>query len=355
MGFLTLKLKTLGIATAGFILSWMALGLLFTVPFLHRFYQTVESFIYYQIFTSTSEPSAHLVIIDEEENEYDRRTYAELVAGLDRLGAKAIALDVLFAGAKDSAQDAELVAATQSASDKVILAVEFIDRDNHAIIPDRFHLKVPDNPSSEHYIEGVYGAQLPFGSLLEVTKNIGHVTQAADVTRRAQEYFPLLIHYNDRLYPALPLLAVMKFLGCSTDTLPQLPDEVITLSNGATKLEVPGDRKMQTLINFIARERFSGKIFSVNEALAHIQANQTIFKDKIILIGNSLNSQEQTHGPHFRSYPNLFIHGALISQMLNGQTIREGTLENFYFSFALVILGLIWLFFVSNKSSRFRP
>ncbi|MGH7600814.1 MAG: CHAT domain-containing protein [bacterium] len=355
MGFLTLKLKTLGIAAAGFLLSWVALGLLFNLPFLHGFYETVESFIYYQLFTSTAEPSTHLVIIDEEETEYDRRTYAELIAGLDRLGTKAIAMDVLFAGAKDSAQDAALVAATQSASDKIIHAVEFIDRDNHAIIPDRFHLNVPDKPSAEQSIEGVYGAQMPFGALLEVTKNLGHITQAADITRRAQEYFPLLIHYNDRLYPALPLLAVMKFLGCPADTLSQLPDEVITLSNGATKLEIPVDHKMQTLINFIAPERFSGKIFSVTEALAHIQANQTIFKDKIVLIGNSLNPQEQTHGPHFRSYPNLFIHGALISQMLNGQTIREGTFENFYYSFALVLLGLIWMFFASNKSGRFRP
>ena len=355
MGFLTLKLKTLGIAAAGFILSWIALGLLFKLPFLHGFYETVESFIYYQIFTSTAEPSAHLIIIDEEETEYDRRTYAELMAGLDRLGAKAIALDVLFAGAKDSAQDAALVAAMQSASGKVILAVEFIDRDNHAIIPDRFHLKVPGEPSPEGFIEGVYGAQLPFGDLLEVTKSLGHVTQAADVTRRAQEYFPLLIHYNDRLYPALPLLAVMKFLDCPTVTLLELPDKMITLNNGVTKLEIPVDHKMQTLINFIAPEKFSGKIFSVNETLAHIQANQNIFKDKIVLIGNSLNSQEQTHGPHFRSYPNLFIYGALISQMLNGQAIREGTLENFYCSFALVMLGLIWLFFVSNKSGRVRP
>jgi len=354
MGFLTLKLKTLGIAAGGFLLSWIAFGLLFNLAFLHGFYETVESFIYFQLFTSTAEPSEHLIIIDEEEKEYDRRAYAELIAGLDRLGAKVIALDVLFASARDATQDSMLVAATRVASNKAIYGMEFINRENHPVIPGRFHLKAPGKPSPENSIEGVHGVSLPFGDLLEAASHVGHITQASDIALRSQGCFPLLVFYNDRLYPAMPLLAVMKFIGCRTDTLPQLPDEMIALRHENSTREIPVDHQMQTLINFIDREKFSGKVFSVQEALRHIQADENIFKDKIVLIGNSFDSQEQTDGPHFRSYPNLFIHATLISQMLNQQNICDGTLESIVISFFLVVIGMTWLVFVVDKFERFK-
>ncbi|MFQ5823749.1 MAG: CHAT domain-containing protein [bacterium] len=358
MNQLKLKLKTLGVGTVLFILSWILLALLINIPFIHALYETLETFIYFQIFTSTATPSEHLIIIDEQENEYERTVYAQLITELDRLGAKVIALDVLFSADRDLIQNAQLVAATRTASEKVIHAVEFLNYDNQAAIPDRFQFKVPDQPSPENYIADVQGATLPFNDLLEVTSHLGHVIRTSDITLHQAQYFPMIINYNNRLYPSLPLLTVMKFWGCRTDTLPKEPYEMIELiqnnTNGITH-PIPINSKAQTLINFILKEKFAGKIFSIARAFELFENNSNIFQDKIILIGNSFDSQEQMHGPHLRSYPNLIIHGALISQFLNNENIREGVFESIVSSFILMILGIASLIFLSQKYDRVKP
>ncbi len=349
MRSITLKLKTLGIGIAIFILAYIALQFLLKIPLIHGFYQTIESFIYFQIFTSTAHPSEHIIIIDEKDNSYNRDIYAKLISGLDRLDANVIAFDVLFAGNKNSMQDAALVTATQKASNKIIHAIEFLDREKHTVIPDRFHLKTSDKPSPDNFIENAYGAILPFDELLKVTKHLGVVAARTDIAYQDNQYFPMIAYYNDRLYPSMPLIAVMKFLDYPTDLLPALTEDEIELSVNSNILQIPIDAKTQTLINFILPLKFSGKTITFEEALKYIDENSSLFRDKIILIGNSFESTERTHGPHFQSYPNLFIYASLISQILNGEGIRQGILESLFFSFVLVILGIGWLIFISTK------
>lgn len=341
-----------------FVLSWLALIILLKIPFLHGLYETVESFIYLQVFTSTASPSEDIIIIDEERDEYNRDQYGELISGLERLGAKVIALDILFNEERDSIQNASLIASTRAGADKIIHAVEFLDDDNQAIVPDRFHLKIPNRPSPDRYIEGIRGALLPFAGLLAVTKHLGSVSATSDVTSRQDNYFPLLILYNDRLYPSLPLLAAMKFWDCRTDTLGQEPNETLELvgsaANGVNHA-ISINPFAQTLTNFMTRADFSGKILSFKKALQLIKENNGVFNNKIILIGNSVDSQEQIHGPHFHSYPNLVIYATLISQLLNSENIREGTLESVFYSFGLTMLGIVILAFNAQKWDRLRP
>ncbi len=351
----TLKLKTLALGTGLLLGSWLLFMILFIVPEAHGFYETLESWLYYQIFTSTATPSEHLLIIDEEDHEYDRVTYAQLISGLDRLGAKVIVMDVLFASAKEAPQDAQLIEATHRASDKIIHAVEFVGFNNHAIIPERFHFKTSELPTAEDFAQNIQGATLPFDGLLETTTHLGHVTGGADIAYREELYFPMLIRYNDKLYPALSLLAVMKFLDCPTDSMPRLRDDTIELTGNGSSLKIPLAAQSKALINFIPPENFSGKLLSVEEALKHIRENNEVFKDKIVLIGNSRDSQEQTHGPHFQSYPNLIIHASLISQMLHNENIREGIFESLFAGLLLLLAGFAWLFFFAPKFDRIKP
>lgn len=360
MSLLTLKLKTLGMGAALAILSWVIVEILFWIPSIHGLYKTLESFIYNQIFTSTASPSEHLIIIDEQQKEYDRAAYGRLISGLDRLGAKIIVLDVLFNAEKDSAQNAALLTATRAASNKVIHAIEFLDRNNQAVVPDKFQLKIPNKPTSDNYIEGVRGALMPFDDLLQATEHLGHITQTSNLICGGEQSFPLIIPYNDRLYPSLPLLAVMKFWGCRTDTLPKEPYETIeSIKNETNDMAhaIPIEYRAQILINFISQadERFSGKIFSLEKAFTHIEKNENIFRNKIVLIGNSLDSQEQTDGPHFQTYPNLIVYAALISQLLNGENIKEGFWESILLNFILVVWGIVGLAFRPQKLERVRP
>jgi CHASE2 domain-containing sensor protein len=349
-----LKLKTFFIDVVLFILSYLFVGILFWIPSVHGLYETLEAYIYSQIFIPTATPNEHLLIIDEGETEYDRASYARLSTGLDSLGAKVIAFDVLFAGKRDSAQDAQLVAATRAASDKVIHAIEFVDREIHASIPDRFQLKPAVKPSADRFIQNIYGAVLPTEDLLKVTSHLGAVSASTDVAYRDDQYFPMIIYYNERLYPSLPLMVVMKFLDISKKSFSSFFDDEIELRNGTNSYAIPLDNKRQTLINFISPSDFATKHIPMEKAFEYIEKSDSLFKGKIVLIGNSVDSQEQRPGPHFQKYPSLFIYASLISQILNGENIREGTLESFFVSFLLLIGGIVSLLFLSQQLSHLK-
>jgi CHASE2 domain-containing sensor protein len=340
-----------------YILYILSCGLVFCLlqfPSVHGLIEATESFIYTQIFTSTAHPSENLIIIDEEDNIYDRAVYAQLINGLNRLGAKVIAMDVLFEGEKNPIEDKLLVTATEEASDKLIHAIEFLRNNNQAIIPDRFHSKTSNRILSDRFIEGVNGAVLPFNDLLKVTTYLGHVCAYSDIARRNEKYFPLIIYYNNRIYPSLPLLAVMKFFNNQVDSVLSFDNNNIKLETNSKFLHIPIDNSTQTLINFISLSKFSGKIFSIEKAFECIRMNMKLFQDKIILIGNTWDSLEQTYGPHNKKYPNLFIFGSLISQILNDENIREGVLESFIVSFVLLTLYIMGLLSSPGKFKQFK-
>jgi serine/threonine protein kinase len=343
------KAKTLGISVFLFSGGWILLMLLLMVPFIGTLYETIESFIYYQIFIPSAHPHEHLLIIDEEDVSYNREEYARLLSGLDRSGAKVIALDVLFTGTKDPMQDSLLVSAVQAAPHKIINAVEFINRDNHAIIPDGFQVRFPEKPSQDRFVDGAIGALLPFEHLLGVTIHLGHISGGSDLAYSSQLYFPLLIYFNNRVYPSLPLLAVMNYLDCSKDTTLEYNEDGIVLHTQSMTLSIPTDYKAQTLINFIPQSKFAGKILSMEEALDRLEKKNEIFNHKIVIVGNTFDSQEQTQGPHFQRYPNLFIYASLISQILHGQNIREGILESILISLAFVIIGTLYLMTLPHR------
>ena len=79
MKSLVLKLKTFGIGILLFILSYVLLEILLMISHIHALYETLESFLYFQYFSATTYPSEHLIIIDEGDKIYDRKTYARLI------------------------------------------------------------------------------------------------------------------------------------------------------------------------------------------------------------------------------------------------------------------------------------
>ncbi len=344
-----IKLTTYLVNGLLFIVGCILVGVIFEIPWVHGLYETVEAYLYFQQFASTATPNEHVLIIDEGERAYERHEYATLIQGLAQLGAKVIALDVLFVTKRDSAQDAALIAATAAAAEKVIHAVAFVDAEKHATIPDQFQLQLCQSLPASRFIENVYGAVLPMEELLHVTEQLGAVTASSDIAYRDNQFFPMIIHYNERLYPSLPLIAVMKFLDLDPATGLSLTDDRIVLSANGRKWIIPINPRCQTLINFIPPAEFASKRISFRQALEYIDRNVPLFKEKLVLVGNASDAKEQQPGPHFSYYPNLYVYATLISQILNQQYIREGVLESLVMAFLLSLLGTTGILFFARK------
>jgi CHASE2 domain-containing sensor protein len=347
-----IRMKTAGFGFLVFILGCILSGMLFQLKFVYGVYELLESFLYYQTFSSSASPHENLILIDEKDTVYDRSTFAGLINGLDRQGAKVIGFDVLFSGTGDARQDEQLAEATRKSNSKVIHAAEFYGIERNSVVPDRFQIQFTSNSGSGGFIEGIYGVTLPYPGLLDASNYIGNITCKSDIAGRGDQYFPLLIKYNDKVFPSLPLLAALRYRGYTADSLIAVEDDHICFGTGTDRLSIPTDGESQLLINFIPSNRFSGKVFSVEEALDRIKTDSRVFKDKLVLIGNSFDSQEQLKGPHFQNYPALFVYATIASQILNGQNITEGILESLLMGLVFIVLGLLWLFFL--KSPRIR-
>ncbi len=353
---LGLKAKTFWRGLFLFLISYGLVGLLLCIPTLQGLYETLESYLYFQLFVPTATPSKHLLVLDEEDQVYNRADYARLIAGLNRLGAKVIALDVLFADKTDSLKDAQLIAATSAARNKVIHAMEFVDRERHVSIPERFQLQTLMNPSANCYLQNVRGALLPMEGLLCATSYLGGVSASTDISHRDDQYFPMIFYYNERLYPSLPLIAVMKFLDVPIDStiFPACIEDEICFKQKSITYRIPIDSRCQTLINFINIDDFAGKHIPLPTAFEYINKNDSLFSGKIVLIGNSIDSQEKNPGPHFKNYSNLYMYATLISQILNGETIKEGILESLGISLIMLVVSILALIFLSRGISLFK-
>ena len=349
-----LRLKTIGLSMITFVLCYILLQVLFRFPAVHGIYETLELFVYYQLFTSTSQPNENIVILDEENKVYNRADYANLISGLSKQRAKVIAFDVVFAGDKDPAGDAKLVAATRAASVRIIHAVELMQSNENPILPERFQIKRLKDMPPDRSVEGATGVLLPFQALLDVTQNLGCTNSSWDIVHRDEQYFPMIVQYYDQVIPCMPLLSVMKFLNIPVNELKFIDDETLGFKSKTKEIKIPVDYRSQILVNFINPERFHSKRISIEEAFKKISARKPFFKNKIVIIGNSFDSQEQTHGPHFERYPNIIVYASIISQILNDQNISEGILESLFISIFMVMLGVSWSMFFSQRYPRIK-
>jgi len=335
------KLKVIGFGVLFFGLVWIAIGFLLTFPAVHGLYETLETYIYSQLFVSTATPTDNLIIIDEGDKEFQRDAYASLISGLDKANAKVIALDILFSAEMCNEQNHQLVTAIQKSADRVILGVEFIDSDNQPMPFPSFHVASVESPND--FVEAK-GALLPFSDLRSLAKNFAHINRTADETLREAQHYPLFIKYNNRLYPSLPLLSVANFLDCRIELTPEGVAEAITLVSNETHSTVhaiPINIRGQMLINFLQMEAFAGKIISFEKALTILENQQySEFHDKIVLVGNSFDAQEQWPGPGSNHYPSLIVIGTVISQILNDQYIVHGIGEGILFSIVMSIVML---------------
>jgi len=83
---------------------------------------------------------------------------------------------------------------------------------------------------------------------------VGHTTTPPDfdgITRR----YPLVVEYDGEYYPALPLVAVCRYLGLELGSVRTYPGDFIALPKAdGTEIRVPIDQNGNFLMNFYGRE-----------------------------------------------------------------------------------------------------
>lgn len=345
-----MKLRVKAIFTGLFVffLSWVLIGILLTIPGVLGFYETLEAYIYFRLFSSTAIPSDDIVIIDESDEKYDRDSYAELIHKLDHAGAKIIALDVLFSNEKHMKQNIKLLEATQNANAKVIHGVEFVELLNSPNPFPDFFIKTKLKEIPANFIDAK-GALLPFPALRAVTRYFAHINRTIDETLKEAQYYPLIIKYNNRLYPSLPLVAVAEYLDSEIYLNASHDIELLATNKNESdsiKASIPVNIRGQTLINFLKRDDFAGKLFTFRNILEKF--DEATFRDKIVLIGSSFDSQEQWLGPHSEYYPSLIVIGSVISQIMGDKYIRYGIIEGIVLSIILSVIVIIITFELSG-------
>lgn len=183
---------------------------------------------------------------------WDRGYHAALLDALKTSGAKTIAFDILFTEVSNKNSD-DLLVKTVSDSGNVIMAAIFyeinLNLGNIMNTPYSDKYYADKKNFSDLNIINVRDALLPFNRLLEVTSGIGSVSTFAD-ENSLYEWYPLMVRYDSKVFPSLPLAAVCNYLNVSIKDLTvsksrkgfilNLGDKKIPINeNGQVKLDLP--------------------------------------------------------------------------------------------------------------------
>lgn len=355
-----------------------------TTPTVRRIFARVETLAYdlqlrTKIFTHKKFIESPIVIVDIDDKSlskegrwpWSRAKLTQLVESLQKDGATVIAFDVLFAEKetnyvnivlneikKQSLSTPEIDAVMQkiqgtldedtqfanvlSKSDTV-LGITFAPdaRNSGSLPPPVISLTTPTEKDLGFINATGYIADIPL--FQSAAKNVGFLNVFPDldgIVRRV----PLLIRYQEGLYPSLALQAVCSYLL----TQPKL----VTASYGdSLRLEgvrvanhmIPTDLKSQVNIPFVGKS-FTLPYLSATDVL-HDQIEDNSLKGKIVFVGTSATSLSDLHATPIQAvYPGIEIQASIAYGILNDSFSFEPGWATGAEVFITVIFGLICIF-----------
>ncbi|MEE8575380.1 MAG: CHASE2 domain-containing protein, partial [Thermodesulfobacteriota bacterium] len=343
-------------------------------------------------------PGDEVVIIGIDEKSVDtigrwpwpRTTMAKLVDTLGEYGARAIAFDVIFSESDENSGLGHLTTLKKSLvnPDKaVVTAIEKIEResDNDALFAEAiannpavvlgyfFHMSKlgiahEGEERKEHgyrdysrfvsvrSIDGVdvepnilvaVAAEENIELLAENASNFGSFNIKPDIdgtVRRA----PLVIGYNDSLYPHLSLEALRVFSGSPPLILNVASHGVDHIMMGPTP--VITDESGSVFINYRGPS-YTFPHYSFSDVISGALPPET-FKDKIVLVGaTAIGIYDMRVVPFEGVYPGVEIHANIIDNMLKGDFIKRPKWTIIYDVLVIMILGVL----LSVIVPRLRP
>jgi len=301
-----------------------------------------DLFFYTLFFKPTMQSYSKLVIIDSNDptESRSRGEYADMIHRLHQTGAKCVVLNIRFLGERryDPTGDQALVRSVTEWPE-VVLAVDFASNSqpNPLSMMMVKRLALPDSLCENFFpIFVASGLELPFDSLLFVTRHIGH----NNVFSQEYHHSPPVISFEQKCYASLPI-EIAKIYIESVDS---------SANTSSWLANLPKDRDGQIWANFIPSYKF--RLYSLEEAWAILQhSTDNLFKDTIVIIVNSaIESRVPTP---LGAYPRWAILASLTSQLLQNRNIETSIL--FYpaiLSASLVLLSLIWLLFIASRFEK---
>ena len=198
---------------------------------------------------------------------------------------------ILARAEKDMNDDALLISSVNHARNVVLPVRFFLEPDGrspgtgslpewlkrHSMVPDKFsgwQARGPDSISAVSVLP-------TFEDLARRAGALGHTNMVADRDGTVRTA-PLLIHYQGRYFPSFALQVAAKYTGGGLLDI-QPDDSGLTLK----RLDIPTDTNYRMFIDFGGRKQHF-EIVSFADVVSG-KAPGTLFKDKIVLLGNTLS------------------------------------------------------------------
>ncbi len=149
--------------------------------------------------------------------------------------------------------------------------------------------------------------------LIDAANGLGFVNVQPDqdgVIRRA----PLLIRYNDVLYPSLAMLASMKSMKSEAVTVETGPEGILSLQVGKTA--IPVDRQGNIVVRYRGPSRTYATISA--EAVLDGKVSPERFNGKVVFLGASAEGLMDNYSTPFdRRFPGVELHASMAGAILD--------------------------------------
>jgi adenylate cyclase len=286
--------------------------------------------------TRTSPPSDRIVIVDIDDRSlstigqwpWRRDVVGRLISRLRDLGASTVALDIIFA---ESDRHEGTIAVTDASlaetlsSGRVILGYA-LTFDGPPETPSecvQHPLGLPiirrgEDPADEPFFRAT-GAICNLASLTQAAPASGFLNAAPDPDGRLRRV-PLLIQYNDRVYPALALAAVNTVTNTRDIAL-----RVVNVNTSSLMLdtrEVPLDGKSNLLLRYRGEKRTFPYISAAD--VLNGRAQPAAFKDKIVFVGTTaLGTREVVSTPLDTLFAGVEVQATVADNLLQQDYLRR--------------------------------
>jgi nitrogen-specific signal transduction histidine kinase/CHASE2 domain-containing sensor protein len=290
-------------------------------------------------------PIAMILITQRDYETYgfppDREAIADVVAALEKHGAKVIAFDMTFELERDQSATERLAKASKRAGNVVYPFTMTAENVSLTDVTPNFpallqaYLGLPTKgalPKTEMMPD-----RLPRETLLESAAALGHIWAPLDRDGKIRR-FPLVMHGDDGLsYPSLSLMVVSLFSN--------IPKEGITIEWGKRIIldnqqpgkdhwyrEIPIDHKGQMQINYTRRLKSFANRYVLSDVHLSWQSVPGLheppiqleeFRGKMVLIGYLKESAYHTPIPLELKFPGVAVHATIIENILQGDFVQN--------------------------------
>jgi CHASE2 domain-containing sensor protein/tRNA A-37 threonylcarbamoyl transferase component Bud32 len=295
-------------------------------------------------FRGTTPPGNEVTIVAIDEKSlndwgvwpWKKELLATLINNLSTAKPKLIVFDLFLSSDehKDSTKGTEILAQKIQEAGNVISPIYFSFSEMGVI-----SLSFPKAVSKSFLIEGNYSFLQPASALffpderlVEKSWALGHINLFYDQDRKVRKE-PLLVNFNQRLYPSLALQSVRRYLG-----LKKFEVEIKNKNTiGLKDITVPTDDQMRLLINYYGPEK-TFKYLSATDILQGKLDQNSLFGKIVVVGGTATELGGKITTPLTTRLPEAEKTATVIANILHKDFLKE--FPSFYNVLIIILIGL---------------